>query len=310
MSEEASESSGEEAVIDSTEAEGLGESSEEITEDGGIEDANDNESMEESEAVETEEPVQEQPGVYKAIVDGQEIEVTLDELLGGFQRAKASNKRFQEASAISKKASDERDRLKADPVQALLDAGLEIDDVKNLIYSQAQQLLDKDDEDNSLTEDQKENRRLREENERFKAEQEELKKAQEEETSKSEQSKLEAEIETEFIQTLETEGITPSPQAIIRMAQLMSMAANSNYDMSTKEAAEYYKEEQAESLASQLGGLSAEKLESLLGKDAVDALRRHNISKVKNPAPKKDLPKEDKPKKQKPMSMEDFFSSR
>jgi hypothetical protein len=307
MSEEASESSGEVEISDSTD---IGESSEEITEDGGIDDANDNESMEESESEGAEEPVPEQPAIYKTIIDGQEVEVTLDELLGGYQKARASNKRFQEASALSKRATEERERLKEDPVQALIDAGLDMEDVKGIIYSQAQKLLDADEEENSLTEEQKENRRLREENERFKAEQEELRRAREEEQSRAEQAKLEAEIEDEFIQTLESEGIQPSPQAIIRMAQLMSLAANNNYDMSTKEAAEYYKEEQAELIESQLGGLSAEQLESLLGKEAIDQLRRHSISKVKNPAPKKDLPKGDKPKKPKPMSMEEFFRSR
>lgn len=310
MSEEASESSGEVEISDSTEAEMPGESSEEITEDGGIDDANNDESMEESEESEAEEPVQEQPSVYKTIIDGQEVEVTLDELLGGYQKARASNKRFQEASALAKRAAEERDRLKDDPVQALRDAGLDMEDIKQIIYANAQKLLDEDDEENSLTEDQKENRRLKAENERFKAEQEAIAKAQEDEASKSEQSKLEAEIESEFISTLESEGIKPSPQAIIRMAQLMSIAANNNYDMSTKEAAEYYKEEQADSLASQLGGLSPDALEALLGKDAVDQLRRHSISKVKNPAPKKGPPKEAKPKKQKPMSMEDFFNKR
>jgi hypothetical protein len=307
MSEEASESSVEAEISDSTDT---GESSEEITEDGGIEDANDDESVEESEEAEDSEPVQEQPQVYKAIVDGQEIEVTMEELLGGFQKARSSNKRFQEASALSKKATDERDRLKEDPVQALLDSGLNMEDVKNLIYSNAQRLLDEDDTENGLTEEQKENRLLKAENEKFKAEREAKEKADEDKETQSEQAKLEAEIETEFIQILETEGITASPQAIIRMAQLMSMAADNNYDMSTKEAAEYYKEEQAESFAAQLGGLSAEQLESILGKDAADGLRRHSVSKVKNPAPKKGLPKEDKPKKQKPKSMEEFFNRR
>jgi len=303
MSEEGSESV-DSAMDVSTETEGLGETEGEVIE-------NTDEGMEESEAEETEASDQEEPAadqIYKTIIDGQEYEVTLDELLGGYQRARSSNQRFQEASALSKRATEDRDLLKSDPVQALLGLGLELSDVKELIYSNASKLLDEEEQENSLTPDQKRLREVEAENKLLKEAQEQRDKSKKDDEEAEVQASLIQEIEDEFISTLEAESINVTPQAIQRMATLMHNAAADNYDMSVKEAAAYYKEEQAEILNNQLGGLSAEQLESLLGKDAVNQLRKHSISKIKNPAPKEDLPKKEKKQKPKKIGMEDFFS--
>jgi hypothetical protein len=291
--------------IDSTDGEG--EASQEI--EGEVIE-NTDEGVEESATEEVEESLpEEQPGdqLYKTIIDGQEYEVTLDELLGGYQRARSSNQRFQEASALSKRAAEERALLKEDPVKALKELGLEMGDIRELIYSHASKLLDEEEQENSLTPEQKRLREVEAENQRLREAEEERQREREEREKLEAQAEMERQIENEFIETLESESIEVTPHAIQRMATLMFNAAQNNYDMTTKEAAAYYREEQAEFLNNQLGGLSAEQLESLLGKEAIDQLRKHNISKIKNPAPKRDLPKEEKKQKPKKVSMEDFF---
>lgn len=299
MSEE---SGSEEVSIDSTEAEDFGES-EEIN-DEGSEELESEESDEEVESEEESAPEEKEEQLYTTVVNGREEKVTLEQLLGERQKARASSEKFQAAAARIKEAEEKEQQLLSDPVSVMRAGGMSEADIKKFFYEQTTKFLD----DDELDPEQKRIAQIEAENAKFKADAEAHEKELQTKAEQAEQAKLEGDLEKEFMSALDTHKVPVTPAAIQRMAAIMYTAASNNYDMSAEEAAEYYKEEQEERLSSQLGGLDSEQLERLIGKEASDKLRKHSISKIKNPPAKKNLPKESKPKPGKKRSMESFFS--
>ena len=302
--------------FDSTEGESLGESSEEIiTDEGGIDDSGDEiqesdevEEMDESDSVDGES--KSEPKYYKTIVNGREELVTLDQLISERQKARAASEKFQQAAALAKQAEERELLLKENPVEAMIAAGMSKQEIKQVLYEQAMALLEEDEEEAKITPEERRIRELEEENRKFREMQEQKEKERREQEEAEEIRKHEAELETEFVTALETTGVTPTPDAIQRIASLMYVAATNNYDMSAQEAAEIYQEEQMEIISNMLGGLEPEQLEKRLGKEAINKLRKYNISKIKNPVSKRQSPpKKEKSKADTLRSMEDFFNS-
>ena len=64
-------------------------------------------------------PTHPQKRLYRVKIDGQEMEVDESELLAGYQRAKAANKRFEEAAKQRKQAEHFLKLLRTDPVKVL-----------------------------------------------------------------------------------------------------------------------------------------------------------------------------------------------
>ena len=93
-----------------TESTGGEVSSEAIGSTQEASEANHEEQISESEGSEESESA---PELYTITVDGEEMQVTMDELLKSVQTAKASGKRFQEAASMRKEAEAARQELAA-----------------------------------------------------------------------------------------------------------------------------------------------------------------------------------------------------
>jgi hypothetical protein len=284
--------------IDSTEGESLGESTEDV------------ESTEEVSEEETSEEVVsgKEPKYYKTVVNGREELVTLEELLANNQKARASAEKFQKAAQLAKQAEERQAMLKDNPVEAMKALGMSKDEIKKVLYAQAMQLLEEEEEEAKITPEQKRLKELEEENRKYREERENKEKEIQSKKEAEEIAKYEQEIEGEFIQALGDVGLSGTPEAVQRMAMLMYSAAENNYDMSAKEAAEIYKDEETERILNRLKGLEAEDLEAYIGKEAVKKLRQNSIAKIKNPQPKKKVTdKSTKKEEQVKRSMEEFF---
>jgi hypothetical protein len=282
---------GESADIDSTEVEGTEASQEEEQDfsdsEEGSEDEGDDSQSEEGEQEEGEGEEEESADDFMGqrfilTVDGQDIEVTGEDLVTDYQLKKASYKRFQEAAEVEKSAKAAIDMLRNDPFSGMKQLGMDEEEIKDHYFTMARKLL----EEEKMPEEEKERRKKEtrlEELERKEKEREE------QERTKAEQQAVEAEMENynrQFSEALKNQQIPATPHAIGRMAQIMKLALDSKYDMSVKEAAAQYREEQMEVLKHQLGDLPGDQLVSLLGKETADKIRRHDVSKIKNPQPK------------------------
>jgi len=304
----------EEVIEDSTEGEETeGESTEEQSEDEGEEqpEATAEESDEqESKGEEVEGDPKEEDDVdtqqmYRIKSNGEEFDVSLEDLVDNFQLKKASHDRFQQAAQREKEMDKFVEFVKENPLEGLKAMGMQGEGLRQFFYETAKQMLEED----GMPEEQKKALEQERELERYKQEAEE--RAQKDQTSQEQQAQEAAmkDYETKFTAALDSEAVPATPQAIQRMAQIMHTSLNNNYDMSVEQAAAYYKEEQAELIRSQLGNLSGDQITRILGQDAADKIRKNDIANVKNPAGKKDpapAPKQKAPPKR---SMSDWFDS-
>ena len=231
-----------------------------------------------SEEVKTEEPSDR----YEVTVDGQKLMLTRDELLKGFQLGAASHKRFQEAAQLRQQAQQALEVIKQNPLEAFVQSGGDPqafqDFVEKYLYDQIS--YDK------MTPEEKELADLR----RYKAEQEQLtlkqQKEQEEQKLQQQTEYYEKEYQQTFSSELEKAGISATPEAIQRVAQIQLAALEQDYELPVELAINQYKNEQTNLINSYLGSLDADKLTEVIGKDRLKEIRKKELASLKNPTPK------------------------
>ena len=296
--------------FDSTESEGDEASQEVETEENdevseGVEaDAEDSEEPKEEDGAEEEVDLKQ---MYRVEVNGESFEVPLEELVTGYQLKRASYDKFQEAARLKSSVEQFVAHLQENPIEGLKTLGYDEGSLKELVYSTARKMLEED----GLPEEKKKEREREKELERLRAEKEALEKEQQTQQMQVAQKRAMEEYNKAFTKALESSSVPATPAAIKRMAQIMHTSLSNGYDMTVDEAASFYKEEQAEIIRTQLGGLSGEQLNRILGKEQADKMRKENISKIKNPTSKsKNLPKKSvKSKATREGSLSEFLSS-
>lgn len=238
-------------------------------------------STEDTEAIANEAAEEKARQRFKVKIDDEELEVDQDEVVKGYQKAQASTKRFQEASRIKKEAEELREQMLQNPFAALSDKM----DKKQLREMTEQWLLEQ------LNEDQlsPEQRRLRELEAKEKAWQEE----REDRERKAAESKLQEdasraaqEYEKQFVSALEARDLPKSFATIKKMAYHIRNAAQNNYELSVDEAADLVQDEVQNDIRDLVGKLNTEQILKILGKDVADKIRKHDVSKLKNPTSK------------------------
>ena len=307
MSDEAGSIGEEGASIDST-------SSEEISEEASLESSEDVETevegseepaAEGSEEEEAAEEVDPATQMYRLTVDGQDIEVSLQDMAQDYQLKAASHKRFQEASQLEKASKQAIEDLNKDPVKAMKDLGWNRESIKDYFYAQAKAMLEED----GMSEEEVKAKEELSELETLRAE----KAAREDADKSAEDVRLQNEAivnyNKAFTEELSKQSIPSTPHAVQRMAQIMHDALAAKYEISVPEAAAYYKEEQAAIVKHQLGDLKGEQLIKVLGKEAADKIRKQDLANLKNPAPSGNPPEQKPSKKSTHFSGMDFFEN-
>jgi hypothetical protein len=250
--------------------------------------------------------------------NGEEVEES--ELLHRYQYVKAANERFQSAAAERKAAEAERAKiaeekaqnekmladLKKDPWSTLSSLGL---DPRQLSEDKLLELLEQD----SLSPEQKRIRELEAKAKEFETKEQERqrleeerqqnsKKQQEEEEFNQLKSQAEKKYEADFLKALESSRLPKNPASIRRVAEKMHQSILAGEEIPVEHAVRLVEHEFRSSLAELVSGLSEEDLEEFLGVETLKRVRKHDVSKLKNPtpAPKVEVKEGSKAKDQSP----------
>lgn len=246
---------------------------------------------------------------YKVKIDGQEMEVTEKELLSGYQRATAAQKRFDDAAKMRKQNEQFINLLKKDPVKVLSHP-----DIGHDVRKLAEEYLAGELRKESLSPEQREleelRTKLRESEEKDKAAAET---AKQQEFQKL-QSYYEEDYTSKIVKALETSGLPKTPSTVSRMAQYMLRANEQGYEVEPTDVVTLVKEDYMGDVKALFGSLDGDTLISLLGKDVVNKIKKTEIEKIKsktpaNPTQTKEVAKptaksEDRPSKK--MSWDDY----
>lgn len=254
----------------------------------------------------------------KLKVDGQEEELEFDPnddtyLTEQLQLAKVARKRMQEKSIIEKEVIQFINDLRKNPKKALSDPAIGVD-IKEL----ARQIIEEEIENSRKSPEQLEKEKLESE---LKAIKEEREKEKEEQRQREFERIKEQEYERYDIlmsQALEKTDLPKTPYIVKKMADYMLMGLESGKDVSPEDVIPLVREEMQQDLKEMFAVMPDEVIESLIGKDKLNSIRKKNIAKAKqsatNPALKastkaadtgKSSEKEDKDKPK--ISYKDFF---
>ena len=216
------------------------------------------------------------PKKYRVKVDGEEFEVDEEELKLSYSKAKAADKRFREASQLKKQAEHFVSLLRTDPIKVLTDPRLGMD-----FRAIAEQYLVSQLEEEGLDPKEKELRDYKAKLEAYETQ----KKESEQKAEADQRRKLEAHYQADYtskiIATLERGGLPQTNHTVKRMAYYMAEGLKRGYDLGPDDVFELVKKDYYEEHKSLIGGMDAEKLIEMFGKDVANKIRKHDLSKLK-----------------------------
>lgn len=287
--------------------------------DTNFEDTSDFEGNEHVETTEdfepSEEVIEHEPEVqkYTVKVDGQEVEVDLDELLKGYSANSAAQKKFQEAAQMRKQAETFIEMLRTNPTQVLTNPSLGLN-----FRELAEQYLVEQLQDEMLSPEEREFRDMKSRLQQF--EEAEKAKADAEEQYKLQEliEARQADISKEIIGALEATGLPRNEVTISRMSHYMyQVVTNPNISQEVKDKvtfsdiADLVKQDWQAEIQSLLGTSNIETLLQLVGDEGVKKIRKWDVERVKQPKkqPTQHVTKSTKKKDDKnKVSMADFRS--
>lgn len=212
-------------------------------------------------------------------VDGEDVELSREEMIKYAQLGRAGQKKMQEAAAIRQEALNLVELIKKDPRKVLADPAILGSD--DAVLKFAQEILAQ-----KLEEEQKDPIVL--EKERLEKELEELrrqKKEEDERRQKSEYERLvqqeEAQLEEQITRAFEDTGMPKSPFVLKRLADVMISAAESEKNISPRMALNIVKREMQKDLKEYFDITPEDALEELLNAEKVKNLRKRQLAKLK-----------------------------
>lgn len=250
------------------------------------------ETVGDSEAAKTEEakPVVAPPSKksYKFKIDDQEVteELAEEDLVKGYQKAKAADKRFQEAAEVKARTARLLQQLKEDPFKLLQheqlfgkDARAKIED---WLWNQIQ--LEKMDPKEREALDMREKLKTYETQEKQRAE----------EAQRAEQAKLKEhyakEIDKEISEAIKASGKQVTPYYFKRVAHYMGIALQQGKHVAAKDVVPLVEQDLQNDLQAMFGTASEEQVLQLLGDQNLEKVRRADVMRAKGQFVKKDAP--------------------
>ena len=251
-----------------------------------------------------------EPKLYKVKIDGEELELTEEELVKHAQLGKAAHKRMQESAALRKDVDALINLLKTNPAAVLSDPSIGVD-----IKKFAQDIINQEIEDMQKSPEQREKEKLTKELEG-------LRKAQKESEEKTKQveferlqEQAERQIDEEMTSALDGSGLPKKPYVIKKMAEVMMTALKNDVDLTAKDVVPLVRKQIVEDIREMLGASPESVIEELVGKEFLNNYRKKNIQKVKQIAESaKDVKstgaESQKETVKKKISMKDFLNSK
>lgn len=248
-------------------------------------------------------------------IDGEEVTEDLpfevdeehaDYLRKNLQLSKKAQKSMQEASTIRSQVQDFVKMLTSDTKAALAQLGIDPKEFAASVIEEELKLQAMSPEQRERLELEHKLKQLQEEREREKEEynQRELSRLQQQEYER---------VENKMVAAIESSGIPRSTYVIKKMASYMMDGAKEGVMLEPEDVVELVKQEIQDDLKQLINALGEDKVESFIGKDVLDKVRKKNISKIKQtPASAKSGIKEvssnkSQTKPSEKMSIKDFF---
>ena len=220
---------------------------------------------------------------HKIKVNGAEAEVDYDELVKGYQNAKSADQKYQKAASTEKMMADFLTQVRQNP--SLWMQFAEQTGIYDKVLTEAESRLVRKYEMEALKATDPEKYELVMKAQRA----EELEKREKTREEKERQEKTNAElesfgqeIETEIIQSLQEQGVKPTPRTIARAAEyLLASLDRPGGRMKASEAFQRVQKDYAHDLKEYLTGIGDDALVSFLGDDVRKRLRSYEVKQVR-----------------------------
>lgn len=214
--------------------------------------------------------------MFKVKVNGQDMEVSEDELISGYQTRKASDEKFREASMSKKQAEEFIHLLRTNPRKVLSNPDLGIDVRKFaeefLVEQMEEEMMDP--RDRELRDARKQLQEIEDEKKRVKDESEASQAAELRE-------QYSQEYQTSIVDALQSSGLPKSEHTVKRMAYYMHQGLKRGMNLGAKDVVSLVKQDYIDEQKSLYSNLDGDMLLELLGSDVANKIRKHDISKVK-----------------------------
>ena len=234
------------------------------------------------------------PQLVSVKIDGQIVQLPLEEVTAGYQRTSAANKRLSEAAAERKKVEAERaevakmkEYLRKNPTKALLEDGVDLNDV----IAHYEEVLWERIQDEKRSPEEKESLKTKREMEKLKAEYAAMKAEIDAEAKRKKDIEDEAEVAKEMenyskqiLSTLQSKGLPVNDDTVYYLTSKMQLALEQGADLTFDDIATAYKEDRELELKNLLSSLSADQLAELYGEDRMKQVRAKDVANLKNPA--------------------------
>ena len=217
--------------------------------------------------------------LYKVKIDGQEKEVTQEELIRNYQAMRASQKKFEEASSYRKQAQRAFELLQTDTARVLKESGV---DPRKFAEEYLAGVLEQEAMDPAECERYQLQQEL-EELRRFKQDQEQA-------AQQQKQAELGAvyaqDLKAKTEQATQNAGLPNSKVVISKIGQYMMDAIDKGWEnVEPADVVSLVKEDLESDLKELLRSADDDKLANLVGDDTVKRLRKADVEKVRAAAP-------------------------
>lgn len=223
-----------------------------------------------------------QKAMHKLSIDGEEVEVSWDELTKGYQRAGAANRRFMEAKKLRDEIDADREQIRQifeiarnDPDRLLRELGVDA-------LSYAEQRILKEIEEEKKPQEQREAERWKTEAQKAREEAEKYRREQEERIQAAETEKWVGTFNKMIDDTLQKVGLPKNAFYVGRVGKLIETAIANGMDADVEEMAAALKEEFSVESRAAYGSLPAEELAKMLGEDKIKELREWDVGRLRS----------------------------
>lgn len=259
--------------------------------------------VESTESVEQEAPAnpesQAEKRKLKAKVNGQEIEVSEDEILRDYQKYMAADAKMKEAATLKKQLEGFVSYIKENPKEGLKQLGIDPRKFSEdtLLAFLEDEMMDPKDKELKTTK-----QRLAE-----------LEKKEQEEAEKIKQAEI-AELEKQYaddysnkiISALEAEKIPRTPFTIRRMASYMAEGLKRGVDLNPVDVVKQVKKDYSEDYATIFKGMEPQDIISIFGDDLIKKIRKYDTQMVNQRPTSRHVPDEPIKKQTKKIGIEQW----
>lgn len=223
--------------------------------------------------------------LYTIKIDGVESQISKDELLRGYQTAKAAHDRFQEAAKLREQVDSHFELFGKDPIQAAIKAAEAKGITADQFREATEQWLWENIQREQMSPEEREKAELQEKVKQYEEAQKKAKEEEQQQTINAQVAKARDKYASEMSEAIDANGLSADPRAVQQVAQIMlnSVDGSGMPTLSVKDAVAYYKQEQSSALNDFLSKADINQLTKLLGEEKLNQLRKQDLAKLKNP---------------------------